>query len=132
VSQQQKKWERMTEVRSSVVAFRFFGLKYYNEASNLSPFSRGELGRRVQVVRSRCQEKKVDTADPRTKKDEAYGRRECVSVGLGEREDSSLIVDKKVLRAVPESMRRTVRKGESKTDGRHGEAACSARQCNAI
>jgi hypothetical protein len=48
----------MTEVRSSAVAFRFFGLKYYNEASNLSPFSRGELGRQVQVVRSRCQEKK--------------------------------------------------------------------------
>jgi hypothetical protein len=60
--------------------------------------------------------KKVDTADPRTKKDEAYGRRECVSVDLGEREDGSLVVDKKVLRAVPESMRRTVKEGERKTN----------------
>jgi hypothetical protein len=33
----------MTEVQISVVAFRlFFYLKYYNEASDLSPFSQGE------------------------------------------------------------------------------------------
>jgi hypothetical protein len=51
----------------------------------------------------------------------------------GRREDDSLGVEKKVLRAFPGSKRRTVREGESKTDDtRRNDVQCEAMQCNGI